>query len=621
MLPLGAHWDGRHTHFIVTSANASFVEVCVYSASDPATEIARTRLHRHGDRWMGRVDGIGPGTRYALRAGGPWQPADGHWFAPDLWLFDPYARAVGRPLDWTTRQSPLGAIINSAFDWRDDRRPGTPWADTVIYEAHVKGFTARHPDIPEDIRGTYAGLASPPAIAHLQRLGITAVELLPVHARVDERALVDRGLTNYWGYNTLGYFAPEPRLAAARTPQGVVDEFKTMVRTLHAAGIEVLLDVVYNHTAEGNHSGPTLSLRGLDNTAYYRLRRDDPARYEDLTGCGNTLDMRLPHARQLVLDSLRYWATEMHVDGFRFDLASALARNNHDHVDTSAPLLTAIAADPVLSRVKLIAEPWDATTSGYAVGRFPAGWAEWNGRYRDDVRRYWRGDGSRSALATRLAGSSDLYDTPGRGPTASINFVTSHDGFTLADLVTYAHKHNDANGEGNRDGDNHNLSDNMGVEGPTTDHSIVAARAQRQRALFATLLASVGVPMISGGDEMGRTQSGNNNAYCHDSPLSWTPWTTADGADLDLLGTVERLSAWRRSMAAVRRTTFFGTHDIEVSWLRLDGSPLRDDDWRSDDDRGFIMRLHGAPAVDVVIDGAEVRIETRPTSETPPQED
>ena len=591
------------------------------SDRDPAAEVARVALHRSGDIWSGRIAGVGPGFRYALRADGPWSPADGHWYAPDLWLFDPYARAVGRPVNWRTRLPPLGAIIDPRFDWGGDQRPATDWADTVVYEAHVKGFTARHPEIPPDQRGTYAGLASPPAIAHLQRLGITAVELMPVHARVDERALVERGLTNYWGYNTLGYFAPEARLASATTPQGVVNEFKTMVRTLHAAGIEVILDVVFNHTAEGNTLGPTLSLRGLDNTAYYRLRPDDRAYYDDLTGCGNTLDMRLPHARRLVLDSLRYWATEMHVDGFRFDLASALARGEDDRVSAHAPLLEAIAADPIVSSLKLIAEPWDATGEGYAVGRFPPGWAEWNGRYRDDVRRYWRGDGTRGDLVTRLAGSSDLYHSPGRGPTASVNFVTSHDGFTLADLVAYAHKHNEANGEHNRDGDNNNFSDNMGHEGPTIDPGIRAARHQRQRAFFSTLFVSLGVPMISGGDELGRSQNGNNNAYCQDSALSWTPWTIEDGADFELLAHVERLSAWRRANPTVRRANFFPDDDTVVSWLNLDGTPLTDEDWRTPDVRTLIMRLHGDPTVDVVIDGTTVTIVEPSVLQAPAKQD
>jgi glycogen operon protein len=499
-------------------------------------------------------------------------------------------------------------VIDPAFDWRDDRRPGTPWRDTLLYEAHVKGFTAQHPDISPAMRGTYAGLAHPSAIRHLQSLGVTAVELLPVHARVDERELYNRQLTNYWGYNTLGFFAPEPRLAAAATPQGVVDEFKAMVRDLHAAGLEVILDVVYNHTAEGAHIGSTMCWRGLDNAAYYRLRADDPSRYEDLSGCGNTLDLRKPAARRLVLDSLRYWVEDMHVDGFRFDLASALVRGDHG-VDMRCPFLTELHADPVLAGVKLIAEPWDATGDGYRVGGFPPGWAEWNGRYRDDVRRYWTGArGTRSALVTRLAGSSDLYGTPGRGPLAGINFVTSHDGFTLADLVSYARKHNDANGEDNRDGDNHNFSANHGIEGPTADPDVHARRRRHQRGLLTTLFSSVGVPMISGGDEVGRSQGGNNNAYCHDSPVTWTPWTVEQGADLDLLRFVQNLADWRQRQDAIRRDTFFEPADADVQWLRLDGAPMTAADWHASDQRGVIMRLAGPPPVDIIFDGHAARL-------------
>jgi len=574
-------WDGVGTRFRVWSS-ATRVELCVYDSADAEHERVRIPMVGAANAWHVHVPGAGPGTIYGFRTDltpGP--------------LFDPYGRAFAETFAWTHGRTPRAVVVDDGFDWGDDHSPCTPWTQTLIYEMHVKGFTARHPDIARELRGTYAGLASVPAIAHLQSLGVTAVELLPVHARVDEPALHARGLTNYWGYNTLGFFAPEPRLAAARSPQGVVDEFKSMVRTLHAAGIEVLLDVVYNHTAEGDHTGPTLSMRGLDPGRYYRHRVDDPTRHDDFTGCGNTLDTRQPLVRDLILDSLRYWVQEMHVDGFRFDLASALARGDH-HFDPAAPLLRDIQEDPVLSRVKLIAEPWDATAEGYQVGRFPAGWAEWNGKYRDDVRRYWRGDaGTRPALATRLAGSSDLYHAEGRGPASGINFVTSHDGFTLADLVSYADKHNTANGENNRDGDSHHQSRNFGVEGPTGDPAVRAARAQAQRDLLRTLFASLGVPMISGGDELGRTQSGNNNAYCQDSALSWTPWRIEDGADLELLDFVRALAVWRRATPSLQRDTFFSDAGTDVEWLRPDGAPMTGADWHDPHARGLIMRVGG----------------------------
>lgn len=599
-MELGARWDGRGVHFSVWSSQATRIDLCLFDSAEATTESARVPLVRDGDVWRGHVPGAGPGLVYAFRADGPWDPEDGHRFDSTRTLFDPYGRAFAEPFSWRHGRSPKAVVIDDAFDWQGDVRPRAPWTDTLIYELHVKGFTARHPEVPAELRGTYAGLASPPAIAHLHSLGVTAVELMPVHARVDEWALHERGLTNYWGYNTLGFFAPEPRLAAARTPQGVVDEFKSMVRALHAAGIEVLLDVVFNHTAEGDETASTWCFRGLDNASYYRLHAHDRARYEDFTGCGNTLDPRQPIVRQLILDSLRYWVQEMHVDGFRFDLASALARGRFSfHAD--APLLTEIQQDPLLSTVKLIAEPWDATAEGYQVGQFPAGWAEWNGRYRDDVRRYWRGEpGTRPALATRLAGSSDLYGAPGRGPTASINFVTSHDGFTLADLVAYERKHNEDNGEGNRDGDSHNLSQNFGVEGPSDDAGVQARRAARQRDFFRTLFASLGVPMISGGDELGRTQRGNNNAYCHDSEVSWTPWREEDGADLALLAFVQQLAAWRRATPAVRRSTFFRDDGADVAWLRPDGAPMTEADWHDPHGRGLIMRLPGPDPEDVV---------------------
>ncbi len=585
----GAAWNGAGTRFTVWSTAAQ-VDLCVYESAE-ATE-ASVRIPMVGDThvWQVHVPHLGPGTIYGFAT------------VDHAALFDPYGRAFAETFSWAHGRTPRAVVIDDRFDWGADAGPRTPLTQTLIYEAHVKGFTALHPDIPPEIRGTYAGLASVPAITHLQSLGVTAIELLPVHARVDEWALHQRGLTNYWGYNTLGFFAPEPRLAAARTPQGVVNEFKTMVRALHAAGIAVLLDVVYNHTAEGDAASSTWSMRGLDEAGYYRLHPHDATRYEDFTGCGNTLDTRHPLVRQLILDSLRYWVEEMHVDGFRFDLASALARD-HGPFDPGAALLQEIAQDPILSSTTLIAEPWDATAEGYQVGGFPAGWSEWNGRYRDDVRRYWRGEpGARPGLATRVAGSSDLYDTPGRGPTASINFVTSHDGFTLADLVAYDTKHNEDNGEDNRDGESHNLSHNHGVEGPSHDPAVQARRAQTQRHLLTTLFASLGVPMLSGGDELGRSQRGNNNAYCHDSVLSWTPWLPEHGADLDLLAFVQRLSAWRRGTPALHRETFFSADGTDVQWLRLDGTPMTDADWHDAGARGLFLRIAGDPLIDIVFD-------------------
>jgi glycogen operon protein len=584
-LPLGATCDPRGVTFALAAPAAARVELCLFGAATDRIPSGRIPLtDRTGDVWHVHVEGARPGQIYGYCVD-----------APDRLLFDPYARAVGRRHVWLPQPvAPLAAVVDDEFDWRGDRTPGTPWSDTVIYEAHVKGFTARHPGVAADARGTYRGLATPAALAHLRDLGVTAIELMPVHFCVDERALSRRGLTNYWGYNTLGFFAPDPRLASAPTPLGVVREFKEMVRAVHAQGIEVILDVVYNHTAEGDHLGPALSMRGIDNAGYYRLDPHGSVHYQDFTGCGNTLDTRSPLVERLVLDSLRYWITEMHVDGFRFDLTSAILRGARD-VDMNASLLRAIGRDPIISRVKLIAEPWDATPEGYRLGQFPAPWSEWNGRYRDDVRRYWRGDiGARPSLATRLAGSSDLFGAPGRGPRASINFVTAHDGFTLADLVSYSHKHNELNGEGNRDGESQNFSANHGVEGPATDAAVLALRARAQRSLLLTLLASQGVPMISGGDELGRSQLGNNNAYCQDSALSWTPWRLEDGADLSLLNFVQRLTALRRTHAALRRREFFENGETgpnTVSWLTALGEPLTEADWHDGTARALAMQL------------------------------
>ncbi|MCC6791531.1 MAG: glycogen debranching protein GlgX, partial [Thermomicrobiales bacterium] len=542
-------------------------------------------------------------------------------------LIDPYAKALSGQVDWAAPMFgyqmtgeedadlerdpqenawgvPKGVVIDPAFDWGDDRYPKTPLHRSIIYELHVKGFTEQHPDVPERLRGTYAGLAHPAAIAHLTALGVTAVELLPVHAFLDDQHLVDRGLHNYWGYNTINFFAPDARYACCGDDGEQVGEFKEMVKALHAAGIEVILDVVYNHTAEGNHLGPTLSFRGIDNEGYYRLVEDDPRYYMDYTGTGNTLNARHPQVLQLIMDSLRYWVLEMHVDGFRFDLASALARELHD-VDRLSAFFDVIHQDPVLSQVKLIAEPWDVGEGGYQVGNFPVLWAEWNGRYRDSVRGFWRGDERGAAeMAYRLTGSSDLYQTDGRRPYASINFVVAHDGFTLADLVSYEEKHNLANGEENRDGHDDNLSRNYGVEGPTDDPAILAIRGQQQRNFMATLLLSQGVPMICGGDEIGRTQHGNNNAYCQDNPISWLDWNL-DERDQELLAFTRRLTELRHRHPSLRRPKFFqgrrirGTDVRDLTWLRPDGESMTDEEWNQPWIRTFGMQLAGG-ALDVV---------------------
>jgi len=532
--PLGSTWDGAGVNFALFSENAQKVELCLFDHRDATKETARITMPERTDQvfHVYLPDAL-PGQLYGYRVYGPHEPARGHRFNPNKLVFDPYAKSVGRFTRWADELfgyeignpdedlkldprdsaafAPLGEVVENAFSWGDDRRPRTAWHRTLIYEAHVRGITMRHPKVPEHLRGTYLGMCSDPMIEHLLALGVTAVELMPVHHHVDDRGLVERGLNNYWGYNTLSFFAPDERYSAKCNIPTVV-QFKTMVRNLHRAGIEVILDVVYNHTAEGNHLGPTLSMRGIDNASYYRLVGDNPRYYMDFTGCGNTLNMQNPRVLQLIMDSLRYWVEEMHVDGFRFDLASTLARELYD-VDKLGAFFDIIHQDPVISQVKLIAEPWDVGPGGYQVGNFPVGWTEWNGRYRDAVRRFWKGDGdAASELATRLAGSSDLYEHSGRRPYASINFVTCHDGFCLEDLVSYNEKHNEANGEDNRDGHNDNLSWNCGVEGPTDDKAILALRAQQKRNLLATLLLSQGVPMLCGGDELGHTQQGNNNA-------------------------------------------------------------------------------------------------------------
>ncbi len=544
--PLGATWDGTGTNFALFSEVADQVELCLLNGDDDAglteTRIPLTEVDAFV--WHCYLPDVGPGQRYGYRVHGPYDPARGHRCNPAKLLLDPYGKSLNGELRWheslfsykftdpsaaNTADSapymPQNVVINPFFDWGDDRAPRIPYHETVIYEAHVRGLTLRHPDVPAELRGTYAGLAHPAVIEHLARLGVTAVELMPVHQFVPEHTLVTRGLSNYWGYNTIGFLAPHKAYSSSIQRGGQVGEFKAMVRDLHAAGIEVILDVVYNHTAESDHRGPTLSFRGIDNAAYYRLRDDDPRYYLDYTGCGNSLNVRHPHALQLILDSLRYWILDMHVDGFRFDLASALARELHD-VERLSAFFDLVQQDPVVSQVKLIAEPWDVGEGGYQVGNFPPLWTEWNGKYRDTVRDFWRGNPETlPEFASRLTGSSDLYETSGRRPVASINFVTCHDGFTLTDLVSYNRKHNEANGENNADGSDDNRSWNCGAEGPTTDPAITALRARQRRNFLATLLLSQGVPMLLAGDEIGRTQHGNNNAYCQDNETSWVDWS------------------------------------------------------------------------------------------------
>jgi len=615
--PLGATWDGAGVNFALFSEHATSVQLCLFPAADATMEHVCVPLGWRTDRiWHAYLPDARPGMFYGYRVFGPWDPSRGHRFNPSKILLDPYARIIGRPLTWhpslfgyapgsdgdgtpeatdSAPYAPLGAIVEPAFTWGEDRPPRTPWHETVIYELHVKGMTAQHPGVPTELRGTYLGLASAPIVEHLLELGVTAVELMPVHYHADEYALVRRGQTNYWGYNTLSYFAPDVRYATSRRSLDAPREFKMMVRALHAAGLEVILDVVYNHTAEGDHCGPTLSFRGIDNATYYRLAPGRPSRYEDFTGCGNTLNMQSPQVLQLMMDSLRYWVEEMHVDGFRFDLAAALARELHA-VDRLSSFFDVIQQDPVISRVKLIAEPWDVGEGGYQVGNFPPGWAEWNGKYRDAVRRAWRGDaGMLPELATRLAGSSDLYGPSGRQPHASINFVTSHDGFTLADLVSYTEKHNEANGEANHDGDPNNLSSNSGIEGPTDDPEILELRARQRRNFIVTLLVSQGVPMLSGGDELGRTQHGNNNAYCHDNELSWTSWDLSRDA-CAFLDFVRRMIALRAKQPVLKRRTFMRGRQpgaSDVLWLRPEGGEMTDADWNDGARRAIGMLLDG----------------------------
>ena len=599
--PLGATWDGEGVNFSLFSEQAEKVELCLF---DPKgrREIACIEMRWRTDQaWHCYLPEARPGQLYGYRVHGPYKPEEGLRFNPHKLLLDPYAKSFAGELLWSdanfgyhvgsddedlsfdVRDSASGMpkcrVIDASFTWGDDRPPRTPWHETVIYEVHVKGFSMLHPEVPPLLRGTYAGFAAEPMLDHLRRLGVTAVELMPVHTFVDDRILVSKGLRNYWGYNSIGFFTPDMRYSSS----GSVNEFKTMVKRLHSAGIEVILDVVYNHTAEGNQLGPTLSFRGIDNSSYYRLMPEEPRYYMDYTGCGNTLNMRHPRVLQLIMDSLRYWVQEMHVDGFRFDLASALARELHE-VDRLGAFFDIIHQDPVLSQVKLIAEPWDLGEGGYQVGNFPVGWTEWNGKYRDTVRAYWKGDGGLIGdMAYRLTGSSDLYEGGGRKPYASINLVTAHDGFTLADLVSYNQKHNDANQEDNRDGSDNNLSWNTGAEGPTDDAEINRLRARQRRNFIATLFLSQGVPMLLAGDEMGRTQGGNNNPYCQDSDLSWVHWDLRP-EDRELLAFTQNMIALRRKHPVFHRRDFFQGRDIkgtgikDLVWLRPERE-MADEDW------------------------------------------
>ncbi len=614
--PLGASWDGRGTNFAVYSESAEAVELCLFGeeGDEWRVELPDQKAFVH----HGYLPGVGPGQRYGFRVHGDWAPHHGQRANASKLLLDPYAKAISGDVTWNPavfghRQDcpqlpnlvdsapfvPRSVIVDDAFEWGDDRPLRHPWHEVVIYETHVRGLSKTHPGVPPELRGTYAGMAHDAIINHLVDLGVTAVELMPIHHFIPEGFLAARGLTNYWGYSTAGFFAPHGPYAAAGDTGGQVQEFKALVRRLHSAGIEVLLDVVYNHTTEGNHLGPTLSLRGLDNATYYRLMDEDPFYYRDFTGTGNTLNVQHPAALHLVMDSLRYWVETMHVDGFRFDLASTLAREAYS-VDRQSAFFDLIHQDPIINRTKLIAEPWDVGPGGYQVGNFPPLWSEWNAHFRDDVRDFWRGaDHGVSRFASRLSGSSDVYETGGRRPTASINFVTSHDGYTLADLVAYEERHNDANGEESRDGHHDNRSWNGGAEGPTTDPLIRANRARRQRAMLATLLLAQGVPMLSGGDEIGRTQFGNNNAYAQDNEITWYDW---EHADRDLLAFTQRLVRLRHRHPVFRQRRFFsgeraeGSSLDDIGWFRPDGEPMTDDDW----DVGF------ARAISVFLNGYAV---------------
>ncbi|HEX9750288.1 MAG TPA: glycogen debranching protein GlgX [candidate division Zixibacteria bacterium] len=632
--PLGVHWDGHGVNMAVFSEHATAVHLCLFDSVASDHESQRIPLPEKTNHvWHGYIPGLGPGQLYGLRVHGPYELSQGHRFNPHKLLLDPYARCVARPPQWRPELygdghatddmsrtldksdsagcAPLAMVIDPSFDWGGDQLPSVPWHETVIYELHVKGFTRRHLDVPQNLRGTYLGLATDPVIRHLKDLGVTAVELLPVHQHMSEHELIGRGLTNYWGYSTLSFFAPDVRYAVSRAPGDVINEFRQMVRAYHAAGLEVILDVVFNHTAERDQDGPTVMFRGLDNRAYYRLDPHDPGTYVDVTGTGNTLNVTHPRVLQLVMDSLRYWVSEMHVDGFRFDEAVALGRDPQDF-DSEAGLFRAIAQDPILSRVKLIAEPWDLGPGGLRAGGFPPGWSEWNGRFRDTVRSFWRGEsGCASALATRLTGSSDLFASSGRGPSAGINFVTCHDGFTLRDLVCYDRKHNESNGENNRDGSDDNRSWNGGIEGPTDDRAVDALRWQRQRNFLATLMLAQGVPMLSHGDELGRSQQGNNNAYCHDSELTWVDWNPGLQGE-SLRAFTGRLARIRREQPVLRRRRFLcgevapGSEFKDAAWYGPDGRELTAEAWHEPSLGCLGVRLDGDAITETDTEGNRI---------------
>ncbi len=635
--PLGATWDGQGVNFAIFSENATGVELCLFAHEDDGTESYKIPLRERTDQvFHCYLPDVRPGQFYGYRVHGPYEPRNGQRFNPAKLLIDPYAKAITGTIKWSNALFaynvgspnedlepdpnnsaggvPKCVVIDPAFTWEDDRPLNIPWNRTIIYECHVKGMTKLHPDVPENLRGTYLGLASDAMIEYFLALGITAVELLPVHQFVVDRHLAERGLTNYWGYNSIGFFAPDVRYAAKGLGNQVY-EFKSMVKTLHSAGIEVILDVVYNHTGEGNHLGPTLSLRGIDNRAYYRLEPNDPRFYTDFTGTGNSLNMQHPRTIQLIMDSLRYWVTDMHVDGFRFDLAPVLARELHD-VDRLSAFFDIIHQDPTLANVKLIAEPWDVGPGGYQVGNFPIRWAEWNGRYRDTVRHYWRGDpGQIPDLASRLAGSSDIYEPSGRGSYASVNFVVAHDGYTLRDLVSYEQKHNQANGEDNRDGHNDNISRNWGVEGDTNDPEILERRYRVMRDFIATLAFSQGVPMISHGDEIARTQNGNNNAYAQDNELSWMHWDL-DARRQQLLAFTRKCFNLRHAHAVLRRRHFFRGEPTtkggpkDLSWIHPDGREMTGDDWRNGNSHALGMLIYGEATDETDDRGRPVKGET-----------
>jgi isoamylase len=622
--PLGANWDGMGVNFAIFSENATKVELCLFDSTEAEKEAQRIELpENNAFVWHGYLKDIRPGQIYGYRVHGPFDPENGHRFNANKVLVDPYARCIVRSVKWddslfgytigseeedlsfderdSAANAPLCAVVDPSFIWGEDKPPGIPWNKTIIYEAHVKGFTKLNPFIPEELRGTYAGIAHDSVIQHLQELGITALELMPVHHRVNNRSFIERGLSDYWGYNTLSFFAPDNRFSSMNGPTDHIQEFKVMVRALHAAGIEVILDVVYNHTIEGSHLGPTVCFRGVDNVSYYRTVAENQRYYMDYTGCGNTLNMVHPRVIQLIMDSLRYWVQEMHVDGFRFDLASALARELYD-VDSLGSFFDVIQQDPVISQVKLIAEPWDLGEGGYQVGNFPVLWTEWNGKYRDAMRQFVKGDsGQLGQFATRFTGSADLYEHGGRRPHASINFVTCHDGFTLTDLVSYNEKHNLANGEENRDGESHNNSWNCSSEGPSKDKAVVALRYQQKRNFMAILFLSIGVPMLSGGDELGRTQGGNNNAYCQDNEISWYQWDLNDD-DKKFLEFVKKIIAIRKNQPVIERKAFFkGEETIEhglpsdIVWLSPIGKTMEESDWTDAEGRtvGVLLKASG----------------------------